>query len=61
MGRSFRGGRDENGIKRTVQVKVDGNLIERGFRNKGEAIDYLRREEGLEKHEIKRRVRFIFN
>jgi hypothetical protein len=58
VGRRF--SRDENGQKQTVQVKIDGVLLDRGFRNKGEAISYLQRNEDMTRDDIKRRVRFIF-
>jgi hypothetical protein len=62
VGRSYRG-RNEFGAKSGVQIKLDGCTLERVFRNKGEAIQYLMKTEGLEKHEVnnRKRVRFIFN
>lgn len=52
--------RNEDGFKNTVQVYLDGIRIERPFRNKGEAISYLQKEEDLTREDIKKRVRFIF-
>lgn len=59
MGREY--SRNEAGFKSTVQIKLDGTLVDRGFRNKGEAIQYLQKHEQLSKEEISRRVRFIYN
>lgn len=59
MGRDYF--HNDDGFKPTVQVKLDGEIIGRSFRNKGEALEYLRRHEELSKEEINRRVRFIYN
>lgn len=50
--------RDEYGMKQTLRVRLDGVVIERSFRNKGEAIAYLQDKKGLRKDEIARRVKF---
>jgi len=52
---------DEFGLKNKVSVKIDGVPLDRAFRNKGEALTYLKKTEGLAKQDINRRVRFIFN
>jgi hypothetical protein len=59
VGRRF--GRNNQGYKQTVQVRLDGVLLDRNFRNKGEAVTYLQREEDLTREEIKKRVRFVHN
>jgi hypothetical protein len=59
VGREY--SRNEAGFKQTIQVKLDGVVIERPFRNRGEAIQYLQRTENLTKQEINKRVRFIHN
>lgn len=59
MARRF--SRNNQGLKQTVQIVLDGFIIDRGFRNKGEATDYLIREEDLTREDIKKRVRFVFN
>ncbi len=59
MGREF--SRNEAGFKTTVQVKLDGVLLDRAFRNKGEAMNYLQKTEQLTRQDIQKRVRFIFN
>ncbi len=57
MGRDY--SRNEAGFKTTIQIRLDGVVLDRGFRNKGEAIAYLQKSEGLNKQEIARRVKFI--
>lgn len=56
MGRSY--DHDDNGFKRKVQIKVDGELLERDFRNEGEAREYLRKQ-GFTKEDVARQVKFI--
>jgi hypothetical protein len=51
--------RNEFGDKNKVRVKVDGKELNRQFRHRGEAIDYLKDNFGFTKDEINRRVRFI--
>lgn len=51
--------RNESGLKNKVQIRLDGETLDREFRNKGEAIQYLQKREGLRKDEISRRVKFI--
>lgn len=58
MGREY--DRNEMGFKTTVQVKIDGVLLDRSFRNKGEAMQYLQKAEDMTRQEINKRVRFIF-
>lgn len=53
--------RTEEGFKNVVQVSLDGILIERNFRNKGDAIAYLQRTEDLSREDINKRVKFVFN
>ncbi len=51
--------RDDNGNKRKLRVKIKGEgILDREFRHKGEAIDYLRKE-GYDKDFIKKYVEFI--
>jgi hypothetical protein len=59
MGRDYNSKQYDTGFKSVVQVRLDGFLVERPFRNKGEAIAYLQKTEGLSKQDIARRVKFI--
>lgn len=59
MGREY--SVNEAGFKQKIQIKLDGVLIERGFRNKGEAVAYLKKNEDLTKEDINKRVRFVSN
>lgn len=59
MSRDYTRVNEETGLRNQVQVKLDNVLVHRGFRNKGEAIAYLQKQEGLTRDDIRRRVRFI--
>jgi phage tail tube protein FII len=48
----------EYGTKPKVQIKINGELLDREFRNIGEAQDYLRKE-GFTKEDVARQVKFI--
>jgi hypothetical protein len=52
--------RNEFGYKNKVQIEIRGEgILKREFRNRGEAINYLRNHRGMSKDEINKRVRFI--
>jgi hypothetical protein len=51
--------RNEYGFKPKIQLRVDGEVLERMFRSEGEARKYLEREYGFNKNEINRRVKFL--
>jgi hypothetical protein len=53
MGRSY--DRNEYGAKNKVQVKVNGKPVQRQFRNRGEALDYVY-DMGYTKDDIKRGI-----
>jgi uncharacterized membrane protein YcaP (DUF421 family) len=56
MSRSY--DHNEFGLKQKIQLRIDGELLDREFRNVGEARQWLQRE-GYSKEEITRRVKFL--
>jgi hypothetical protein len=58
MGRTY--SHNEAGFKQRVRVLIDGVAVARTFHNKGEAIQYLQKQEDMTKDDIRRRVRFTF-
>lgn len=56
MGRAYE--HNEFGLKQKVQLRIDGELLSREFRNEGEARKWLQRE-GYTKDDIIRRIKFL--